>query len=366
MSAHVTFSQAHSEVLVVSLSGHWGKELDPVVQQELEQKLREIDGAIKLEPGNDFSWDSHFPVYLYSCMRNVKNQGCSLDLSAMPVAVRKLLQLANAVPPNTSAQSSEKRPFAPFAGTIKEAYGLLAFLGEMVFATLRLITGRSHMRGVDALTSLSQAGPKAIGIITLISILVGMILAYLGMIQLQQFGAEVYVANLVGLGMVREMGALMTAVIMAGRTGAAWAAELGAMKVNEEVDALTTMGIRPMDFLVMPRLLAMVIMMPLLCIYSFVLGIVGGAAVVLTMNMTPRMYISQLLTAFGPDDIAVGCFKGAVFGLLIVLAGCRSGMECGGSSAAVGQATTRAVVSAIVYIVMADAGMNLLFFHLGI
>ena len=236
----------------------------------------------------------------------------------------------------------------------------------MFFASVRLVTGHSHMRTVDAVSCLNQSGPQAIGIITLISILVGMILAYLGIIQLRQFGAEVYVANLVGLGMVREMGALMTAVIMAGRTGAAWAAELGAMKVNEEIDALTTMGIRPVDFLVMPRLLAMIITMPLLCIYSFVLGMVGGGVIALTMGMTPRMYIFQLLSSFSSVDIWVGCFKGLIFGILIVLAGCQSGMNCGSSSAAVGQATTRAVVQAIVFFVIADAGLNILFYHLGI
>nr|WP_283777677.1 ABC transporter permease [Sansalvadorimonas sp. 2012CJ34-2] len=222
------------------------------------------------------------------------------------------------------------------------------------------------MRAVDLLFCLNQAGPKALGILSLLSVLVGMILAYLGMIQLSQFGAEVYVANLVALGMVREMGSLMTAVIMAGRTGAAWASELGAMQVNEEVDALKTMGIRPMDFLVMPRLLAMAIAMPLLSAYSFILGMIGGGVMTTGMEMTLRMYLHQLLQSFSPGDVLAGCFKGFIFGLLIVLAGCQSGMNCRGSSAAVGEATTRAVVQAIVYFVIADAALNLMFYKLGI
>ena len=349
------------------LSGRWTGELKSVERRELEEAINQAEqGKIQLIAGDDFAWESSFPALVHSLIQCCADNDQQLDCSGLPDSLQTLFHLATAVPRNTVQPLHGHSRFAAIKHAWDEVIDTLAFIGEMAMASLRFFTGRSHMRAVDAVSCLNQSGPQAIGIITLISILVGMILAYLGIIQLRQFGAEVYVANLVAVGMVREMGALMTAVIMAGRTGASWAAELGAMKVNEEVDALTTMGIRPMDFLVMPRFLAMTITMPLLCIYSFILGMLGGGVIAMTMDMTPRMYLFQLLSSFTPVDVAVGCFKGLVFGWLIVLAGCQSGMNCGSSSAAVGRATTRAVVLAIVFFVVADAGLNIMFYHLDI
>ena len=367
MTSQVLFSQPQDCKLLITLIGQWGELRDSSVSEDVERHLCSSGASdIRVIPGENFTWDASFPAYLHALSRKCAERKQTLNVSALPPAICQLYELATAVPPNQTQPPEAHKLFSGVRHAATEVVDTMAFIGDMALAMLRLFTGRSHMRAVDAFSCLNQAGPQAIGIITLISILVGMILAYLGIIQLRQFGAEVYVANLVGLGMVREMGALMTAVIMAGRTGADWAAELGAMKVNEEVDALTTMGIRPMDFLVMPRLLAMVITMPLLCIYSFVLGMIGGGVIAMTMDMTPRMYMFQLLSAFTPVDVMVGCFKGMVFGVLIVLAGCQSGMNCGGSSAAVGHATTRAVVLAIVFFVVADAGLNIMFYHLGI
>ena len=349
------------------LSGHWSGKLGAAERLELETAIQHAgQNTIHLAAGHDFSWEPVFPSFIHRLIQHCGEKGQLLDYSSLPNELLTLFRLANAVPPNKTNPTTRQSRFAAIKHVWDEVIDTLAFIGEMKLAAVRLFSGRSHMRAVDAVSCLNQAGPQAIGIITLISILVGMILAYLGIIQLRQFGAEVYIANLVAVGMVREMGALMTAVIMAGRTGASWAAELGAMKVNEEVDALTTMGIRPMDFLVMPRLLAMTITMPLLCIYSFLLGMLGGGVIAVTMDMTPRMYLFQLLSSFTPVDVAVGCFKGLVFGWLIVLAGCQAGMNCGSSSAAVGRATTRAVVLAIVFFVVADAGLNIMFYHLDI
>ncbi|CAM3450357.1 MlaE family ABC transporter permease [Parendozoicomonas haliclonae] len=360
----ISFHQDDASHLSITLSGDW-RVMNAKSCRKIKEQITSSSSTIRLIPGHDFHWDSQLTAFFYQLELQASQNETRLDFSAMPEAIQQTMTLATAVPPVKPEAGFSKR-FAPFYQTLTEAVETLAFIGEMALAFGRFLIGRSHIRLTDVSAALHQAGPQAIGIITLISILVGMILAYLGIIQLQQFGAEVYVANLVGLGMVREMGALMTAVIMAGRTGAAWAAELGAMKVNEEVDALSTMGINAMDFLVMPRLLAMIIIMPLLCIYSFFLGMIGGGVVALGMDMTPRLYIAQLIQSFGVVDMAVGCFKGLVFGVLIVLSGCQAGMSCGGSSAAVGQATTRAVVMAIVLFVVADAGINILFFHMGI
>lgn len=366
VNAELLVDSSDTLLPVVTLTGSWLEHSRLPSAGRLESSIIACRDSLQIVPGRDFEWDSRLLAFLLSVERLCASHNKQLDITALPDSVCHLHELATAVAPNVSPPPSSGHPLQFLMQAWSSLVDTFVFIGEMGMAVGRLVTGRSDMRAVDAVSCLRQSGPKAIAIISLISVLVGMILAYLGMVQLSQFGAEVYVANLVAVGMVREMGALMTAVIMAGRTGAAWAAELGAMQVNEEVDALVTMGIRPMDFLVMPRLLAMAIAMPLLSAYSFVLGMIGGGIMALSMDMTSRMYIHQLLASFTPVDVLVGCLKGFVFGLLIVLAGCQSGMNCRGSSAAVGQATTRAVVLAIVFFVVADASLNLLFYKLGI
>jgi phospholipid/cholesterol/gamma-HCH transport system permease protein len=183
-----------------------------------------------------------------------------------------------------------------------------------------------------------------------------MILGFIGAQQLRQFGAEIYVANLVGIAMVREMGSIMAGIIMAGRTGAAFAAQLGTMQVNEEIDALKTFGFSPMEYLVLPRMLALIIMMPLLAIYADVLGMAGGALIsAVALDISLERYFQQLITAVQLKDVIIGVAKSAVFGVLIASAGCICGMRCGRSSSAVGIAVTSAVVSGIVAIVVSDA-----------
>jgi phospholipid/cholesterol/gamma-HCH transport system permease protein len=170
------------------------------------------------------------------------------------------------------------------------------------------------------------------------------------------FGAEIFIANGVAVGMVRVMGPLMTAIIMAGRTGAAFAAQLGTMQVNEEVDALQTMGFSPMEFLVLPRALALIIMMPLLTIYANVVGIIGGAIIgILMLDLTPMQYYLQTIGAIDIRSVASGLINSSVFGVLVAISGCMQGIRCGRSASAVGEATTAAVVNAIVYIVVANS-----------
>ena len=359
------------EQVEISLQGSWQlasklPSLDLITEQLFQQKPR----TIKLLPSDDFLWDSRLLAFLLSLQELGQQHRSHLDISALPDEIQRLYQLANAVP--------EHRPVAPekyslfdttarlMRSTASELTDFLAFTGEMFLAFLRWAAGKGSARTTDIIAFCRQAGPEAIAIITLQSVLVGMILAYLGMVQLSKFGAEVYVSNLVAIGMVREMGALMTAVVMSGRTGAAYAAQLGTMQVNEEIDALSTLGIKPVDYLVIPRMLALLICMPLLCLYSNIMGMLGGGLVATGMDVTWRMYIFQLLDAITVTDVATGVFKGLVFAKLIAIAGCRAGLACGRSSAAVGKATTRAVVTAIIYLVIADAGLNIIYFELGI
>ena len=193
-----------------------------------------------------------------------------------------------------------------------------------------------------------------------------MLFRSVGAIQLRQFGAQIYIADLVAIGMAREMGAMMAAIIMAGRTGAAFAAQLGTMQVNEEIDALKTLGLSPMEFLVLPRMLALAVMMPLLAIYADLLGMLGGAAVGLGMlDLGAAEYYARTAEAVSLADVAAGLIKASVFGVLVAVAGCLRGIQCGRSSAAVGAATTSAVVTGIVFIIVSDATMTVLFDILG-
>jgi phospholipid/cholesterol/gamma-HCH transport system permease protein len=204
-------------------------------------------------------------------------------------------------------------------------------------------------------------------IVSLISLLVGLILAFVGAVQLALFGAQIFIADLVGLGMTREMGGLMAAIIMSGRTGAAFAAQLGTMQVNSEIDALKTMGFKPMEFLVLPRILALVLIMPLLCLYANLMGIIGGALVTVSFfDVSLVQYMDRTAAAVGVPDLMIGLFKCGVFGVLIALSGCMRGMQCGRSASSVGDAATSAVVTGIVFIVISDALMTVMCNRLGI
>jgi phospholipid/cholesterol/gamma-HCH transport system permease protein len=204
-------------------------------------------------------------------------------------------------------------------------------------------------------------------IVSLISFLIGLILAFVGVLELALFGAEVYVADLVGIAMVREMGAIMTGIIMAGRTGAAYAAQLGTMQVNEEIDALETLAIPPMEFLVLPRMLALTLMMPFLVLYAGLMGILGGALVAVGMyDINIIVYLDRTKAAIGLNDLFIGLFMGVVFGILVALSGCLRGMQCGRSASAVGDAATSAVVTGIVAIIIATALITVVCSILGI
>lgn len=237
----------------------------------------------------------------------------------------------------------------------------------MLLGLLRLARGRSRMRGEDFWDALAQCGPGALPIVALIATLVGLILAFVGAAQLQAFGAQLYVANMVAVGMTREMGALMTAVIMAGRTGAAYAAELGSMQANEEVDALRTFGFSPLELLVLPRLLALLVALPLLCVFADVLGILGGFIIGAGLfDISAPLYLNQTLALLDLGDFLLGVFKSLVFALLIGLIGCYRGLASGRDARSVGSATTGAVVSIIVALVVADALITLICTRLGI
>jgi phospholipid/cholesterol/gamma-HCH transport system permease protein len=351
---------------LVTFHGDWSLGAEAAPSQDLLAPLESQLSSLVLAPGSDFVWDSRFMSIIYRLAGQGANER-QIDLAAMPEGIRTLYGLATAVPAVPERPPTRRRnPLEAIGTAVEGTRDLLAFIGDLTIALGRLITGRANTRRIDFFEFLALSGPNAIGIISLVSVLVGMILAYLGAVQLRQFGAQIFVANLVSLGMVREMGALMTGVIMAGRTGAAYAAQLGTMQTREEIDAITTLGVSPMEFLVVPRVLALVVVMPLLVMYSNILGMLGGAIVAMGMDITFIQYVSQTQGSVDFADFATGLCKSTVFAVLIAIAGCHAGLACGRSSAAVGQATTKAVVTALVYLIVADAALNILYQRLGI
>jgi len=243
----------------------------------------------------------------------------------------------------------------------------LQFIGECWIATRRLVTGQAGFRWIDCLGEMQKCGAMALPIVSLISFLVGVTLAYSGAIVLKRFGADIWVADLIGVAMTREMGAMMVGVVLAGRTGASFAAEIGSMKVNQEIDALKILGISPVRFLVLPRILALGLMMPLLALYANCLGILGGMAIAyVSLDIPPTAYWVEMLTIVDLPDVTVGVIKSVVFGLIVGLSGCRRGLQAENNAAGVGRAATSAVVTAILFIIVADAVFAVIFHALGL
>lgn len=365
--------QDNEEAHALKLSGDWVQGQPEASFGAFEAQLKARHPETLVLDGSELGeWDSLLMSFLLKCHALCAQQNIVLCNKNLPESVEKLLAVATAVPAHVAVEESTTSWLASLnpINIIREAQESLVeslrFLGEVSIALGRLATGRANTRFSDFRSFCFQAGPDAIAIIGLTSILVGMILGYLGAVQLQQFGAEIYVANLVVIGTLREMGVLMTAVVMAGRTGAAYAAQLGTMQTNEEIDAITTMGISPMEFLVLPRMLALIVIMPLLTLYADLLGILGGGIVAGGMGIAPVQYITQGETALSFTHVAVGLIKSVIFAALIAVAGCRAGINSGRSSAAVGQAATEAVVTAIIYLIVADAAINIFFQQVGI
>lgn len=262
----------------------------------------------------------------------------------------------------------EKKPLRLFLGNavmqyLQSSKQTLAFIGNVTLSTVRF----KKFRWMDWLVQMQQCWESSIFIVSLISFLVGVILAFQSAIQLRQYGAGIFVADLVGLAVVREMGPMMAAIVVAGGTGAGFAAALGNMRVNEEIDALETLGISSIDFLVLPRLLAVTIMMPILTLYANLLGILGGLFISSTLLSIPAMaYWIETQNRVGVTDVSIGIVKSFFFGIMIALTGCWRGMQCSRDTAGVGIATSSAVVTSIMLIVLGDALFAVIYNALGI
>ena len=309
---------------------------------------------------------------LLELRRRQTETGAELRVEGLREEFQRLLALFGDQGPDGSAESR------PESGHLVEEFGratldlwaevraLVEFTGELVMTFVRAASSPRRVRWRDTLRVAELAGVDALGIILLIGFLMGLIMAFESAIPMRRFGAEIFVADLVGLAMFRELGPLMTAVVLAGRSGSAFAAELGTMRIKEEIDALSTMGLEPVPFLVVPRVLAAVLVTPLLAIFASLAGVAGGALVMLSLGYPVAAYINQMVTTVTYVDVLSGLVKSLVFGLLVASIGCLRGLQTGAGASAVGRSTTRAVVSGIILVAMADGVFSIVYYYLGV
>jgi phospholipid/cholesterol/gamma-HCH transport system permease protein len=347
--------------VVFVLNGEWTLAAGPVDFERTFARATSVASGITFDTARLGDWDTTFISFLFEGSRFAQAGSIDYDIESLPRPVQRLLKLATAVPEKETGGAPLAKSRMVVVG--EKALGLtgsfsdqITFVGEVAISLGRLLAGKSAMRVRDFWVVVEEHGPRALPIVGLICFMVGLIIAFLGSVVLTQFGAGIYNAHLVGFGMLRELGALMTGIIMVGRSGAAFAAEIGSMKVSEEIDAYTTLGISPIDFIVLPRMLALFLMMPLLTVFGDVVGILGGMFVSASvMDIGPQLFLGNLFGAIGVGDFAIGIFKGTVFGALIAVSGCMRGMQSGNSADAVGKATTSAVVTGITLIISANA-----------
>lgn len=318
-------------------------------------------------------WDTRILVAITAASRLAERHDLETHLQDLPDGILGLLRLSQAVPPRGERRSADEQTnmlvlVGQSAIKVSGSFGdANVFLGQSMLSLWRFVRGKAQFLRSDFVEFMQVTGPQALGIVGIINVLLGVILGFMGAVQLQQFGAQIYVADLVALGQTREIAPMMTGIVMAGRTGAAYAAQLGTMQVNEEIDALKTFGFSPMDFLVLPRMLALALMFPLLVLYADALGIFGGYLVgVGVLDLSTTEYIEQTRKAIDIGDVALGVVKGSVFGILVAIAGCMHGIQSGRSASAVGDAATRAVVSGIIAIIVMTAVFAVLTNILGI
>ncbi len=367
----LTTSQS-GDILCLHFSGSWTTRIKKCKRPDFKTLLSNNFTTLTYNTEALTEWDSRMLVELTRITEIAAQKSITIDEQGLPTGIQKLLKLTRKkvmAPP----QDHNTHPgFFEWIGNhsisfFQSSLDMLLFTGKIWLSYLRFYTGRARFLKRDFSYFLYDCGPQALPIVTLIAFLVGFTLAFIGAVQLQMFGADIYVANLVGLTMTREMGAMMAAIIMAGRTGAAYAAQLGTMQVNEEIDALQTMGLNSFDFLVLPRMTAMVIMMPMLTVWADLMGILGGFFIgCLSLDISPILYYEQTIEAIHLNHFLVGIIKSVFFGYIVAFCGCLKGMNCGRSADAVGKATTSAVVTAIVFIVVADAIFTFFFNLIGI
>ena len=364
--------------LTVMPSGRWtlcdGLSDARELEAELAAGTRGIR-VLRFDCGGVVSYDSSLVCFLLKCVALCRAREIAADFSGLPEDMRRLAELSLAPRGNVHAEADagteidESNLFYRIGARVthfgESCRKQLEFLGETVCAFGNFFRGKARYRGRDVLYFVQSCGIDALPIISLISFITGMILAYIGSMQLERFGATIYVVSLIAIAMFREMGVIMTSVIMCGRTGSAFAAQIGSMQAGEEISALRVLGINPVEYLVLPRIIALTLMMPLLTLYSNIVGMLGGFAVVSTMGITLEQFGNMTELTMNLPHLFSGLIKAVVFGWLVAWAGCFRGMTAGKSSLDVGEAATSASVLGITLIVVGDGVFAVAFNVLG-
>ncbi len=350
--------------VTLRMEGCWRK--DNSLPQASEIAVPQDATHLAFECGGITEWDSGLLAFLDKTVTVAAHRGLEIQFDGLPEGPRRLLRLARAVPQKETEVRHETGNWIHQVGQkaihcINVMLDINRFVGELTVGLLKFCVGMSRARWSNIWDQISKAGYQSLPLISMIGFLIGLILAFIGSIPLKMFGADIFVASLVGIGVLRLMSPVMVGTVMAGRTGASFAAELGSMNTNDEIDAFEAMGISPMEFLVLPRFIALTVMIPLLCLYSDLLGILGGMTVGLFYsNLTYLEFYRQMTTTTTINDLLVGLATSFVFGVLISICGCYQGIKCGRNSTAVGQAATSAVVSSIICMTIASAIITVL------
>ena len=347
-----------------STSSIWQKAMDAL--EEASSKSVVVDTA-----GVDYCDGTGIGLLVELTLRQRKAGG-ELEITGLRTEFQRLMDMFD--PAEFEKTQIEK----PYKARLPEEVGRAAFtiwdnirsqitfLGELIVALVSAVGNPRRVRWKDAFLIAETGGVNALPIIALISFLIGLIMAFQAAIPMRQFGAEIFVADLIALSTLRELGPLMTAIVMAGRTSAAFAAELGTMKVNEEIDAMSTMGLDPVRFLVVTRVIAILIMMPLLTIFANLLGIIGGSVVLLSLGYPLVTYVDRIIISASYGDLLGGLVKSLAFGLIVAGIGCSRGLQTKTGASAVGVSTTKAVVSGFILIIITDGIFSVVYFYLGI
>jgi phospholipid/cholesterol/gamma-HCH transport system permease protein len=357
------------ETLAIGIGGDW--RVTRKHPDWLEVLDRRTPRRVVLDAAELGTWDSSLALFIQAARRWTEENGAELTLKAMPAAATHLAGLLaqkKAPPPPRAPRSGLPTIIGNEVVNLwRETKDLASLVGECVFSAGRFFRGQAHFRWQDCFSEMQQCGLAALPIVGLISFLVGVTLAYTGAIVVRQYGGDIWIADMVSLAVLREMGPIMAAIVLAGRTGAAYAATLANMKANEEIDALSTLGVSPIDFLVMPRIVALFLMMPFLALYSDALGILGGMLIAFLppLNIPPSLFWAEMQTIVDLSTINTGLVKASAFGLLIGLSGCWRGLQAERSSMGVGRAATAAVVTGILLIIVADSVFAVAFDILG-
>jgi phospholipid/cholesterol/gamma-HCH transport system permease protein len=361
--------------LRVSAGGDWTINTLVAHEAELTQIVHSNERAIRFDLSGIDRLDTASAWAIQRTLKALQHAGRHATLTAMKPQHLALLR-------RVAESTSEPMPDPPQPGSFiallerlgkgaiyakSEAIGLVAFLGLAVITIGRVIAHPAKIRVVSWFSHLERVGVNAMPIVGLLSFLVGVVIAYQGADQLRRFGADIFMVNLLGITTLRELGVLLTAIIIAGRSGSAFTAQIGTMQVNEEVDAIRALGLDPVEILVLPRLFALVVALPLLTVFADFMALLGGLVIGMTvLDISAIQFLTRLNTVVSQGQFWVGMVKAPVFGFLIAMIGCREGLNTGGSAESVGLQTTKSVVVSIFLVIVVDAVFSVFFSYIGV